>query len=83
MRDAFETYTLVSNTKMDSVIHCVADLNAQFNNALVNEALQGIKSCANKLTKEKGYEYFFRETINEETQLYINREGGTKRPRLN
>ncbi len=83
VRDAFETDTLINNTKMDNIIHSVADLNAQFNNVLVSEALQGIKSCANSLTKEKGYEYFFRDTINGETQLTTNREGGTKRPRLN
>ena len=50
---------------MDTIIHCVADLNAQFNSTLVNEAYEGLKDCASKLTREKGYEYFFRESINE------------------
>ena len=38
---------------------------------------------ANKLTREKGYEYFFREDINEEIGNSTVREGAAKRPRLN
>jgi hypothetical protein len=50
---------------------------------LINEAFQGMKACANKLTKERGYDYFFREPINEETQHHTNRERGVKRSRIN
>jgi hypothetical protein len=51
---------------MDTIIHCVADLNAQFSDMLVNEANEGLKDCGNRLTRS--YEYFFRESINEETE---------------
>ena len=68
---------------MDDIIHCVADLNAQFNNTLVNEAYEGMKHWINKLTREKGYEYFFREGINEENSNSIIRECSAKRQRLN
>ena len=60
------------------IIHCVADLNAQLNDTLINEAYEGIKHCINKLTREKGYEYFFREGINEENRNSIVREVSAK-----
>ena len=78
VRDVHEIYILISSTKMDDIIHCVADLNAQFNNTLIKEAYEGMKHCINKLTREKGYEYFFREGINEENRNSIVREVSAK-----
>lgn len=83
VRDIYKIYTLVSSTKMDIIIHSVADLNAQFNNMLINEANEGLKACGNILTRERGYEYFFRESINEEIEHNVIRESMAKRPRLN
>ena len=45
VRDIYEIYSLISSTKMDTM-YCGADLNAQFNNTLVNEAYEGMKDCA-------------------------------------
>ena len=42
-----------------------------------------MKDCIDKLTREKGYEYFFRESISEEIGNNTVREGNAKRQRLN
>ena len=74
----FKLRILVNNTKMDVLISRISDLNNQINNGKIAASFDHLNEASELLAKEKGYEYFFRESIETE-----RRRGVSKRRRTN